>query len=198
FFPLAIGPDQAAMPTARSGLYGFARLKPGITAMAARAELDSIVHATSGYGVIVEPLHRWLTGEAAPALRAAFAGVLLLLVIACTNVALLLLMRGTARGRDLAIRAALGGGRRRVALQQMAEGVVLALAGGALGLVLAVFAVDGLVALAPMGIPRLNELHVDWRMAAFALLASLISGALAGAGAPRLACRSPRLSVLDA
>jgi predicted permease len=190
FFPLAIGPELLAMPGARSGLYGFARLKPGITAVAARAELDSIVHATSGYRVTVEPLYRWLTGEAAPALRAAFAAVLLLLVIACANVALLLLMRGTVRGRDLAIRAALGGGRRRVALQQIAEGIVLALAGGALGLVLAVFAVDGLVALAPLGIPRFNELHVDWRMAAFALFASLISGALAGAGSAWHAFRS--------
>jgi predicted permease len=190
FFPLAIGPELLAIPGARSGLYGFARLKPGISAAAARAEIDSIVHATSGYRVTVEPLYRWLTGEAAPALRAAFAAVLLLLVIACANVALLLLMRGTARGRDLAIRAALGGGRRRVALQQIFEGIALALAGGALGLVLAVFAVDGLVALAPMGIPRLNELHVDWRMAAFALLASLISGALAGAGSAWHAFRS--------
>ncbi len=198
FFPLAIGPELLAIPGARSGLYGFARLKPGISAAAARAEIDSIVHATSGYRVTVEPLYRWLTGEAAPALRAAFAAVLLLLVIACANVALLLLMRGTARGRDLAIRAALGGGRRRVALQQIFEGIALALAGGALGLVLAVFAVDGLVALAPMGIPRLNELHVDWRMAAFALLASLISGALAGAGSAWHAFRSDLLKNLMA
>ena len=190
FFPLAIGRELAAIPGARSGLYGFARLKPGITAIAARAEIDSIVHATSGYRVAVEPLYRWLTGEAAPSLRAAFAAVLLLLVIACANVALLLLMRGTARGRDLAIRAALGGGRHRLAFQQVAEGIMLALAGGALGLVLAVFAVQGLVALAPIGIPRLNELHVDWRMAAFALLASLISGALAGAGSAWHAFRS--------
>jgi putative ABC transport system permease protein len=196
FFPLAIGPELAAIPAARSGLYGFARLKPGITAAAARSEIHSIVHATSGYGVTVEPLYRWLTGEAAPALRMAFAAALLLLVIACANVALLLLMRGTARGREMAIRAALGGGRHRVACQQISEAVVLALAGGAIGLLLAVFAVHGLVALAPMGIPRLNELHVDWRMAAFALLASLISSALAGAGSAWHAFRSDLFPLL--
>src|SRR6266446_3006624 len=191
FLPLGIPREQAAIPVAaRNGLYGFARLKPGVTAAAAKAEMSSIVHALTGYDVDVEPLFNWVLADAAPALRAAFAGVLLLLVIACANVALLLLMRGTARGRDLAIRAALGGGRRRVAFQQVAEGIVLALAGGALGLVLAVFAVHGLIALAPIGIPRLNELHVDWRMAAFALLASLISGALAGAGSAWLAFRS--------
>jgi len=98
----------------------------------ARGEQPELV-ALTGYDVDVEPLFQWVTADAAPALRAAFAGVLLLLVIACANVALLLLMRGTARGRDLAIRAALGGGRSRVALQQVSEGVLLALAGGALG-----------------------------------------------------------------
>src|SRR5438105_3439275 len=181
FFPLGITPQQMATPAGRSGLYGFARLQPRVSAAAARAEIDSIVRATSGYGIEVEPLQRSLTGEAAPALRAAFAAVLLLLVIACANVALLLLMRGTARGRDLAIRAALGGGRRRVALQQVMEGIFLAIVGGALGLILALFAVEGVVALAPAGIPRLRELHVDWRMGVFALFASLIAGALAGA-----------------
>jgi putative ABC transport system permease protein len=190
FLPLGITAEQAALPGARSGLYGFARLRPGVTATMARAEIDSIVHATSGYGVTVEPLLQWLTGEAAPALKAAFAAVLLLLAIACANVALLLLMRGSARGRDLAIRAALGGGHSRVAAQQVAEGVLLALAGGALGLVVAMFAVQGVVALAPAGIPRLNELRVDGRMAAFALLASLMSGALAGAASAWQALRS--------
>src|SRR5438128_596472 len=104
-----------------------------------------------------------------------------LALIACANVALLLLMRGSARGRELAIRAALGGGRGRIALQQVAEGIVLATAGGALGLLLAAFAIDAVVALGPAGIPRLNELHVDWRMAGFALVASFFSGAAAGA-----------------
>ncbi|TMB40003.1 MAG: FtsX-like permease family protein [Deltaproteobacteria bacterium] len=180
FFPLDIRPEQA-LPAARNGLYGFARLRPHVSAATARAEIDSIVRATSGYGIAVEPLQRSLTGDAAPALKAAFAAVVLLLLIACANVASLLLMRGTARGRDLAIRAALGGGRNRIALQHVMEGLLLAIAGGAVGLVLAVFAVQGVVALAPAGIPRLHELHVDWRMGAFALIASLLSGALAGA-----------------
>ncbi|MFL5398961.1 MAG: ABC transporter permease, partial [Myxococcales bacterium] len=180
-FPLRITAQQAATPAGRNGLYGFARLKPGISTAAAHLEIESIVRATSGYGVVAEPLQRSLTGEAAPALRAAFAAVLLLLVIACANLSLLLLMRGTARGRDLAIRAALGGGRGRVAFQQVTEGVALAIAGGAIGLVLAVFAVESVIALAPAGIPRLHEIHVDWRMAVFAFFASFLSGALAGA-----------------
>lgn len=193
---LDVSAEQAALNSARSGLYGFARLKPGISAAAAKAEMDAIVRATSGYGVAVEPLLHWMTGEAAPALRAAFAAVLLLLVIACANVALLLLMRGTARGRDLAIRAALGRGHHRLAFQQVVEGMLLAIAGGALGLGLSVVAVDGLTALAPAGIPRLHELRVDWRMAAFASFASLISGALAGAASAWHALRSDLFQLL--
>ena len=191
FFPLAIPTEPAASPvTGRNGLYGFARMKPGVTAAAAKAEMGSIVHALTGYDVDVEPLFHWVTADAAPAMRAAFTGVLLLLVIACANVALLLLMRGTARGRDLAIRAALGGGRSRVALQQVSEGVLLALAGGALGLGIAAVGVRGVVEFAPSGIPRLHEVHVDARMAAFALLASVFSGALAGAASAGAAMRS--------
>lgn len=190
FLPLGITAEQAALAGARSGLYGIARVKPGVTQAAATGEIDSIVRATSGYGVTSEPLLKNVTAQAAPALKAAFAGVLLLLVIACANVALLLLMRGTAHGRDLAIRAALGGGHGRMALQQVAEGVLLALAGGTFGLGLAVVAVRTIVAVAPAGIPRLNELHVDWRMAAFALLASSIAGALAGAASAWQAIRS--------
>jgi putative ABC transport system permease protein len=191
FLPLGIPPEHAAIPgPARNGLYGFARLKPGVTAAAAKAEMSSIVHALTGYDVDVEPLFQWVTADAAPALRAAFAGVLLLLVIACANVALLLLMRGTARGRDLAIRAALGGGRSRVALQQVSEGVLLALAGGALGLGIAAVAVRGVAEVSGVGIARLHEVQVDARMAAFALLASAISGALAGAASAGVALRS--------
>ncbi|MCA1826347.1 MAG: ABC transporter permease, partial [Myxococcales bacterium] len=181
FLPLEITPEQEALPAARTGLYGIARLKPGVDATAAKAEMDALLHDFSGYSVFVQPLMSWLTAEAAPALKAAFAAVLFLLAIACANVALLLLMRGTARGRDLAIRIALGGGHRRVAFQQVMEGIVLSLAGGALGMLLAVFAVDGIVAYAPQGIPRLHEMRVDWRMGSFALLASLSAGAFAGA-----------------
>jgi putative ABC transport system permease protein len=196
YLPLAVTPEEAALKAARSGFYGIARLRPGVTIAAARAEMDSIVRATNGYGIVADPLLRWLTGEAAPALGAAFGGVLLLLFIACANVALLLLMRGTARGRDLAIRAALGGGHRRVAFQQIVEAILLATVGGALGLALAVLAVRGVVALAPAGIPRLNELRVDWRMAAFALAASVLSGAFAGAASAWRALRADLFQLL--
>lgn len=181
FLSLSITPEQAALTTGRSGLYGIARLKRGVDISAAKAEMDSILHAFNGYGVEVQPLAGWLTGEAAPALRIAFASVLFLLLIACANVTLLLLMRGTARGRDLAIRAALGGGTFRVALQQTMEGVTLCLAAGAVGMVLATFMVRAVILFAPEGIPRLRELQVDLRMALFACAAAVCAGVLSGA-----------------
>jgi putative ABC transport system permease protein len=188
FLPLAITPAQAAFRIDRTGLYGIARMKPGVTPGGARAEMDTLMRAFNGYGISVQPLLGWLTDDSAPALRVAFAAVLLLLLIACANVALLLVMRGAARGRDLAIRAALGGGRRRLALQQVTEAIVLALAGGALGLVLALFAIRAVVDLG-RALPRLNELHVDLSTAAFALAASLVSGALAGLASAAQAMR---------
>ncbi|HEY2027794.1 MAG TPA: ADOP family duplicated permease [Myxococcales bacterium] len=196
FLPLAITPAQAAMRDARTGLYGIVRMKRGIAAAAVRAEMDTLMRAFNGYGIVVQPLSGWLTDDAAPAIRVAFAAALLLLLIACANVALLLMMRGTARGRDLAIRAALGGGRGRLALQQISEGLLLAFAGGALGLILAALLVRGVVALAPGSFPRLNELRLDLAAAAFALIASLLSGVLAGAASAWQALRPDLFLVL--
>jgi len=197
FFPLGITAQEMAVPAARSGLYGFARLEPGVSLASARSEMDSIVRATSGYGIALEPLQRALTAQGAPALRAAFAATVLLLLLACANVALLLLLRATSRARDLAIRAALGGGRRRIASQHVMEGVLLAAAGGAAGLLCASLVLQAVIALAPPGIPRLHEVRVDARMAVFAVLASLTSGALAGAASAFRALHSELLPLLN-
>jgi len=196
---LAAPPEVVAMGNARTGLYGCARLKPGATLAAVAAELDGIVRAVSGgYGLALDPLRSFMVGDAAPGLEAAFAGVVVLLAIGCANVTLLLLMRGTAHRRDLAIRAALGGGQRRIAAQQILEGTVVALVAGALGLLLAIAAVDVVRGLGPLnGVPRLHELRVDLRMSAFALLASLLSGALAGSASAWHALRSDLLPLLQ-
>jgi putative ABC transport system permease protein len=196
FLSLGITPEWLAMPAARGGLYAFARLKSGVGASAAKAEMDGILRSTSGYTVAVEPLLHWITGEAAPALKAALAAALLLLAIACANVMLLLLMRGVVRGRETAVRAALGGGPRRMALQQVAEALLLSIAGGVLGLLFAKLAVDMVVAFSPDGIPRLRELRVDWGVASFAIVTSLISGALAGIASAAHALRRDLFLVL--
>jgi predicted permease len=175
--PLGITPQQLA-DRDRTGLYGIVRMKRGVTPDATRAELDTLLRAFNHNGIDATRFVPFLTGSYAPALEASFAAVLLLLVIACANVALLLLMRGSARARDLAIRAALGGGRARIARQHVLEGVLLAVAGGGFGLLLAVFALRFLAAVGPL--PRMDQLSVDLRMAAFAVVSSLCAGALSG------------------
>ncbi|HEY2028874.1 MAG TPA: ADOP family duplicated permease [Myxococcales bacterium] len=175
--PLGITAQQLA-DRDRTGLYGIVRMKPGVTPDAVRAELDALLRAFNHNGIDATRFVPFLTGSYAPALEASFAAVLLLLVIACANVALLLLMRGSARARDLAIRAALGGGRARIARQHVLEGVLLAVAGGGLGLLLAALALRFLAAVGPL--PRMDQLSVDFRMAAFAVISSLCAGALSG------------------
>src|SRR5262245_54226113 len=108
------------------------------------------------------------------------------LLIACVNVANLLLARGVGRQRELAIRAALGAGRARLVRQTLTESLALALLGGGLGCVLAQYLLQWFVAIAPEGIPRLSEARLDWRILLFALGASLISALMFGL-APALA-----------
>jgi putative ABC transport system permease protein len=135
-----------------------------------------------GLQPVVTPLPELIVGDARPMLWAAAAAVLLLLLIACVNVANLLLIRGSARTPELAIRSALGAGKRRLVRQLLTESGVLALVGGMLGIVLAVAAVRVLVALAPPELPRREMIAIDAGVLLFALgvtaAAALISGLL--------------------
>ena len=106
--------------------------------------------------------------------------VAFVLMIACANVAGLLIARGASRRRELAVRVALGAGRGRLIRQLLTESLVLALVGGAFGLLVARWALDGLIAVAPENIPRLHDVALDWRIAMFALAATMIVGVLFG------------------
>jgi predicted permease len=125
-------------------------------------------------------LHGSLVGDVRPALLVLLGAVALVLLVACANVANLLLARGTTRTREYAIRTALGAGRWRVVRQTLTESVVLAVAGGALGFVLAYAGVDALVALSAWDIPRSHEIQPDLRVAGFALAVSVLTGMLFG------------------
>jgi predicted permease len=179
------------------GYGGIARLKPGVTLQQANADVarmlpivDRSFPAPPGVSPKVfedlkpvpnlRPLRREVVGDVGKILWVLMGGVSLVLVIACANLANLLLVRAEGRQQELAIRAALGASRGRIAAQLFFESLILAVFGGLFGLVLAYGALRVLVAMAPQGLPRLHEIGVDGNVVLFALAVSLAASLLFG------------------
>jgi predicted permease len=163
------------------------RLKPGLGVHDAQADLDvlaprlhSRIGEHAGWQLEAQPLLENLVGPVKPALAALLGAVLLALLIACADLASLVLARGMARQRELAIRAALGGGRGELVRQLMTEAMLLAGLGGLLGLLVAPWCLSALLALAPPDTPRLDEVHLDGAVLLFAIGATTAAGLLAG------------------
>lgn len=162
-----------------------ARLADGASPAQVRAEVRALLQPEPGgetpsYRVQVVPLHDEMVAEVRPALVALFAAVGLVLLIGCANLANLVLARTASREREMAVRIALGGGRGRVVRQVLTETTVLALAGGALGLLLALGIHHLLPQMLPGDIPRIEEVRLDTRVFLFAFALSVVTGLLFG------------------
>src|SRR5207237_841626 len=158
-----------------------ARLLPIVlTGSPAPPGFNAHLFETARFGPNVRPFAKDLIGDVGSVLWVLMGTVGLVLLIACANVANLMLVRTEARQQELAIRSALGAGWNRIAAELLSESVVLALLGGVAGVGLAYGALKLLVALAPTGLPRLDEIAIDTRTVLFALAASVASGMLFG------------------
>jgi putative ABC transport system permease protein len=178
----------------------FGRLKGGVTPAQAQIELSAIADRVSeqwpsqkDWGASVRPLNEQIVGGSRAALRILLGAVGFVLLIACANVANLSLARSAARGKEFAVRSALGAARPRLVRQLLVESTMLALLGGASGVLLARCGLATLTALQPTSLPRLDEIHLDASVLGFTLVVSLMTGLVFGL-APALHDSKPDLN----
>jgi putative ABC transport system permease protein len=178
------------------------RLKPGVTVPQAQAEMDRlantlrethVAHARSGMRITVNSMHDDIVAHVRPLLVALLVAAGFVLLIACANVANLLLVRAASREREIAVRAALGGGRGRIIRQTLTESGVLSLMGGALGVLLAWWGTRVLVAMHPTNLPRVDEIGISWTVLAFTAGVTVLAALLFGM-APALKSASANLA----
>src|SRR5499427_4963482 len=184
----ATGPDPMTAQRGLGYLSVIGRLKPGVNITQAQAEMDSIARRlerqypdkNAHQGARLAPAYEQLVGDVRRPLLIIFGAVGCVLLIACANVANLLLARATARRREIALRAALGASRGRVIRQLLTESVLLALAGSLCGWLLAWVCMESLLSLSPENVPRLQDVRLDGRVFGFTLLISLLTGVIFG------------------
>jgi putative ABC transport system permease protein len=166
----------------------IARLKPGVGLTEAQAQMDTIARGLTsefpqfdtGWGALLVPMHRELSGDLRPALLVLSGAVCFVLLIACANVANLLLARGATRQREIAIRSALGAGRIRVIRQLLTESLVLCVLGGGLGLLVAQWGLALLLAISPVSLADLGPVHLSYPVLAFTGVVSIATAIVCG------------------
>jgi predicted permease len=182
------------------GMRALGRLKPGVTLAAAQADMNQIANnlalaypdADKGAGIALVPLKKDIVGDVQPFLWVLLGAVGFVLLIACVNVANLQLARATTRAREFAIRSALGASPSRVIRQLLTESILIGLAGGALGLMVAAWGTQAALKVLPETLPRAQDVGVDGRVLIFTLIASIVAGVLFGL-APALKIARPNL-----
>jgi predicted permease len=188
YLPLRLFDGDTADRSRHGSMRVLGRMRPGLTITAAMADLDAIMKRLGQEDPGPESQHRAfgrflaesISGDIRPALLVLLGAVGLVLIIACANVVSLVLARSTARAREIAVRTAIGAGRSRLVRQLLTENLLVSVAGGISGLLLAHWCLRALIAMAPRDIPRLSETTFDWRVLLFAGAITLLTGIVTG------------------
>lgn len=186
--PLALPSPPGAWQRGTHPLCVFARLKPGVSLQQAQADLNHVAANLQRLypgddkerGIAADPLGQHVIGGVRLVLFTLLTTVAMVLLLACANIANLMLTRGATRQKEIALRIALGASRRRIASQLLSESLVLALVGGMFGFILIFVGVPALVRRLPADLPRAAEIAVDWRVVVFTTAVSIVTGVLFG------------------